>query len=308
MEKIGIIAFSGTGNTWKCAEMLKEALEDRGYGVMLRSLDQPILDWTWLEELDAVGIGYPIHAFNVPKLLYQRLKDTPALPKRYFIFKTSGEPFGINKSSSYALYRLLKKKGWQLEGEFHTLMPYNIMFRYPDALARQMYDASWVMCQVFAEQWRKGQLRPPKYPIFYRVLSTVFRIQWPAAGWNGRLYRAKREKCNGCMACVKHCPSQNIQWKEGKLVFGGKCTMCMRCVMNCPQNAISIGLLSKWKVNPAYEWKKILEETQPPYVTSKTKGYFKWFNPFFQQVERMAQEQGIERKQKSIRAIEERNR
>lgn len=296
MRKIGLIVFSGTGNTWKCGQMLQEALEEKGALVILKDLDQPVLDWEWINDLDLVGIGYPIHAFNVPKLLYERLKTLPALPKKYFIFKTSGEPFAVNRSSSYALYRKLKKKGWELQGELHTLMPYNIMFRYPDALARQMHDASRVLCRVFAEQWSKGQLALPKYPVAFRVLSVVFRIQWSAAGWNGRIYRVKEEQCSKCRACVQNCPSQNIVWKDDRPAFQGNCTMCMRCAMNCPKSAISIGLLSRWKVNPAYDWNGILKGEYTPYISKQTRGYFKWFYPFFQKVDELAEEYGIESK------------
>ena len=59
----------------------------------------------------------------------------------------------------------------------------------------------------------------------------------------------------------------------------------MRCSMNCPADAISIGLLKRWKVNPPYEFEKYAEEKIPFGINSASKGYFGKFRKFFKQAD-----------------------
>ncbi len=49
----------------------------------------------------------------------------------------------------------------------------------------------------------------------------------------------KEEKCIGCGKCVRFCPFDAIETKNGKAVITKEsCRGCMRCVMSCPTEAI----------------------------------------------------------------------
>ena len=61
---IGIYVFSGTGNTYKCAEQVKERLLAAGAEVSLRRIEN---GKERVEEgFDTLLIGYPVHGFNMP--------------------------------------------------------------------------------------------------------------------------------------------------------------------------------------------------------------------------------------------------
>lgn len=49
------------------------------------------------------------------------------------------------------------------------------------------------------------------------------------------------DKCNGCGECVKSCPAQILELKDGKaVVVGDDCLGCQSCVQLCPVGAIKV--------------------------------------------------------------------
>ena len=284
--KVLICTFSGTGNTFLAADSIAESL--RALGVKIEqikiedivSIKSPL----YLDDIDHLLIGYPIHAFNTPKIVVDFAKNLPIVNGiKVSIFKTSGEPFFFNDSSSHMLIKTLEPKGYDFMLEAHFLMPYNIMFRYPDALAKQMYLKTLEMSAGFAEGILNGNHGMIKYGAFNKFISFILRIQWGGARFNGRLYSCRHKKCTLCMKCVNNCPSGNIRKSEGKIRFDGKCLMCMRCVQNCPHAAINIGILRWWAVRGGYNFKRLVSDSSIPgdYVNENTRGYFRLFRSFF---------------------------
>ncbi len=51
--------------------------------------------------------------------------------------------------------------------------------------------------------------------------------------------------CTGCKRCVKICPYNGVDVKEGKAVINDRCTSCGACIDTCPENAISSDVKEK---------------------------------------------------------------
>jgi ferredoxin len=279
-----IYVFSGTYHTLKTAEMLKTHLEDGHIAATIHEVRQPLSRIPAPAEGDIVGFGYPVHAFNAPQLFLRFVRSLPpAQHNRAFIFKTSGEPFHINDASSYKLYRMLLKKGYDVVQELHMLMPYNILRRYPDGLVKQMVLYSDAQSKMLVMRLLNGERARLHYTLRHRLVSLIFRIEWFGAWFNGMFYRVDTSKCTRCLKCVHSCPALNISFDGVRFHFARSCTMCMRCAMYCPADAMHIGLLQPFKVSGGYAFSRILADPDIPvdYVNPKTKGYFRLFRKFF---------------------------
>ena len=294
MQRAIIYVFSGTKNTLLTANMVKESLDLRNVQTTIYEIKKPFVGYPLPGDFDFVGFAYPVHAFNSPQFFLRFVKQLPDTSRKAFIIKTSGEPFKPNDTSSYKLCKILKSKSFDVVLERHLLMPYNVMFRYEDSLAKQMVVTNKALCELTAKQLLSGIKLECDYPLRYRLLSAALRIQWPGAIINGRVYTVNKKKCTMCMRCVNECPTKNITHEKDKLCFDSACAMCMRCVMFCPTDAIYPGILRFWRVNGAYNFNRILSNPaiSADYVNEKTKGYFRLFHKYYRNVQKELTEYG----------------
>jgi ferredoxin/flavodoxin len=295
MQTAIIYVFSGTFNTLKAAGMISDSLAKRGVSATVCEIKKPFENIPLPEGVDWVGFGYPVHAFNIPEVLFQFVKRLPNSKQKVFIFKTSGEPSHFNDGSSHLLWRLLTRKGYDVMLETHMLMPYNILFRYPDSLAKQMYLYTEAQSRQLAIRVTSGECDNIRFHVRHIVFSFLFRIEWPGAKFNGLLCSVNSKKCTQCGLCTKMCPTGNIRIENSRVRFGGQCAMCMRCAMFCPKDAVRFGLVQLWKINGAYNFKRLIADPGIPsdYVRDDTKGYFRYFRRFYRQADVSLAKYGI---------------
>jgi ferredoxin/flavodoxin len=283
-----IYVFTGTYHTLKAACMIQKHLEANNFATRIHEVRYPFENVPIPQDGDYVGFGYPVHAFNSPLMFLRFVRSLPAAKRnKAFIFKTSGEPAKLNVESSATLYSILRKKGYDVVLDTHMLMPYNILFRYPDGLTKQMTLYADALSRLLALRLLSGDRDTFKFSKIRRLISLIMRVEWFGAWLNGRLYSVNKKKCSGCMLCVKTCPTANITYEDGRFRFGGRCAMCMRCVMYCPKDAVNFGILRPLRVNGGYAFDKLLADpaVSPDYVGAKTKGYYKSFRGFFRRAD-----------------------
>lgn len=250
MNELGIFVFSGTGNTLMCARALGRELEQKGASVRLHRIE----DTRELPGESDLVLCYPIHGFNAPNAMLRFCRDLPAGRRRVWFLKTSGEPLRLNDASSLELIRILTRKGCEVMGEFHYVMPYNMVFRHSDETASLMWKTALERIPAAAAKILEGtgtQIRPPAAA---RVMSALCRIEHLFYPANGRFYRVDEKKCLRCMRCVENCPAGNIRVEAGRIRFGGVCGGCVRCSFNCPAGAIHIGVLDFMRVSGPYDF------------------------------------------------------
>ena len=271
MNDYGIYVFSGTGNTLKCAKALKEVLDKNG---ILSGFHEIKDGEEYHEERDLI-LCYPIHGFNAPNVMLRFCREMPQGFGNVWFMKTSGEPLALNDNSSGELIRILRRKGYHIKGEFHYLMPYNMVFRHSDGLASLMWKTAQERIPQAAEQIVDGtELRiTPSFPA--KAMSLLCRIEHWFYPKNGRLYHVDMNRCIKCLKCVRDCPTRNISFSEGKFHFGSGCTGCVRCSFRCPEKAIHIGLLDFMRVNGPYDFTKDPKEASIGKYCEK--GYRRYF-------------------------------
>lgn len=252
MSEIGIHVFSGTGNTLKCAEALKGALAELGMPAKLHEIGKGSRK---PEEQDLI-LCYPVHGFNAANAMLHFCRELPEGHGNVWFLKTSGEPLKLNDNSSGELIKTLKRKGYTIKGEFHYIMPYNMVFRHSDEMASLMWKTAKERIRDAAVQIANGEGHMPDPRLSAKVASALCRIEHRFYPVNGRFFRVDTKKCVRCMKCINECPENNIQYKDGKFRFGKNCCGCFRCSFSCPEGAIHIGLLDPMRVNGPYDFER----------------------------------------------------
>lgn len=278
--KIAIYYFSGTGNTELTVK--KWASEANKHNIECDLFKfEDITDKTIdVNNYDKVGIAYPIHAFNAPRIVLRSAKKIIKCDslKPFFILMVSGEYMNLNHSSHLKLKSILKKRNMVLESEYHYLMPYNMIFRHTEKRAYDMYKTMNSLVELDVKDYlvnsKTHHLNKHKWA---RPLIWAFRIEQVYGPLYGKMLRINKKKCIKCMKCVNSCPLQNIEFKDGKFKFHWQCTLCARCSFNCPTNAFSTGFLQLWKVNGKYKFKEPIEEEKDKHPKYCKKSYIRYY-------------------------------
>ena len=273
-----IFYFSGTGNTELVVK--KWQSECHSFPLEIKKIEEVNNETIDLSEYDKIGIAYPIHAFNAPRnVLKFAKKIVPSeMKKRVYIIMVSGEYMTVNHSSALKLGSILKKRNYFIESDYHYIMPYNMIFRHTELRAYQMFKTmnDLVVLDV-KEYFEENKPHHLKKHRFIRPFIWALRIEQVFAPINGKTYRIKEKKCIKCMKCVNSCPTNNIEYKDGKFVFHGRCICCTRCSFNCPTDAFKIGLLNGWRVNKPYKFAKPEVEEVDKHPRYCKKSYIRYY-------------------------------
>ena len=283
-----LLYYTGTFNTRYITNIIEKRLVLAGFRVDKLEIDgftKPIS----LANYDLIGLGYPIYAFNTPKIFIKYLKALKFNNSaKYFIYKNSGETYAANNSSSWQIKHILKKNKCILKNEHHFVMPYNIHFRFEDNCIKEMLHYDDKLADILVYEITHDIEKVIKSNWVYNFNSWLFLIQRFGAKINHSFYTVNYDRCIHCNLCVNTCPTKNIEVKpDGKLRFKNDCQMCMRCSLNCPKDAIKIGLLEMWHVNKPYNFKKILndEKLDGHFIHDDQKGFFKCYVKTYHQID-----------------------
>lgn len=289
--KIALLYFTGTYHTRYISELLCKKLINNGHQVkIINFIEEGFPNNSFY---DLVGIGYPVHSFNAPQIVRKKMKEIPLLASKAFIYKVSGEGLNLNNYSSKKIMSLLKNKHYQIVGDYHFLMPYNIIFRFEDNLVKEQLHYADLLSDIIVMNIDNNKHYFPKRKRLDGLKAFFPKIQHPFAKLNGLLYRVNQKKCTRCFLCINSCPFNNISLsKNGKIKFSSHCHMCMRCSYNCPTNAINIGFMNNWKVNKPYDFKGILsnDSLDGDYVSKTNKRFYRCFNSYFAKINKMKDE------------------
>ena len=275
--KIGIFAFTGTGNTLRVCNILASELQKNNADVDI-NLIKDVTDKQIVQTFDKIIIAYPVHGFNTPKVMLDFLNDLPCdkANKSAFIVRVSGEALNLNNAAGIVPKKILTKKGYKVNGEFMYIMPYNIIFHHTDNMATRMINDARLRAIKDAKSILNDNCKLNKNGLFNRFVSFVCKIEHLAMPMFGKHYKTT-VACISCGICEKLCPTNNISLKDGKPIFGKNCVGCMACSFDCPKDAIRISLLDGWRVNGAYNFNST-PATDEEVCDYCKKSYLKYFH------------------------------
>lgn len=285
-----LLYYTGTFNTRYLSEHIAHRLEKDGDSVTLYEINQLKTERLDFTPYDMVGLGAPIYGFSAPRPFVHFIR-AQRFPKglKVFIYKNSGEVYHDNDASSMFVLRKLRRSRVSINNEYHFGMPYNIHFRFDPAFVKEQLVYNGKLMEIMIYELKNGIGNLKKYPLRSRLITwSISRFQYIGGDVNSFFYRIDKERCNGCDLCIKSCPRQNIyRNKKGEIRFHHKCDMCMRCSLRCPRDAFYIGFLDKWgwRVNGAYNFRKIEAMEYKPVIDINTRGFFECYYEYFEKID-----------------------
>ena len=285
---IALFYFSGTGNTEIIARLLGDEFKMRGICAdafkIETILSSPSRDLFFddIEKYEHLGMGYPIHALNAPRIFFDFIKILPSIPtKNTFIFKCSGDPFLKGGSTSMVQTRL-ERKGYSVSYERLFVMPANVFISYPESLVKQLYDAACKKAKTMVEEILNGTRRLQENDWFLDIVSRAFSmLEGKGARYMGKDFRVS-ESCTLCGICIDNCPTGNIYRENTMIRFHSRCLLCLRCIYKCPENAISPRLFKFIVLKEGFNISSIISNgtIKGNFINENTKGFYKRFRSY----------------------------
>lgn len=261
MTSIALYTFSGTGNTFLAAEMLKEAFEQQGCSVdafriedLRKSGESPAPG-----SYDLIGIGAPVLGFTTPTIVTDFIDSLPeGGGQKVFIFRTAGGVETVNYNASKSLLRRLQRKGYAVNYERMLAFSSNWAMKYDTQVILRLVEATrakaaQLCAEVLAGKqrlYKAGWLQRALLDLLTPLVNVGFRVFGKDYGVNA--------DCTHCGLCVRNCPVDNIHEVDGKIKFKFDCLSCMRCVYACPVQAIHPRLFKFSVVKGGYDLRDIL--------------------------------------------------
>lgn len=244
-----ILYFSGTGNSQYIAQYLQDKLQDDILNIADFIKQKAYINLTTDTPLIIVC---PVYVSAPPTIVMNFIKKSKFLPnlKAYFIMTCAG---GMG-ASPYYWKEICKKKGFRYMGCEQIKMPQNylVFFKTKEKEENQkIIDSALSPLEQMVDSIQRNlpiSLEPPgKLDVLSTkmVLKPYYKYFIKAEDFE------VNESCVACGKCVKVCPLNNIQLKDGLPIWSNSCTHCMACINLCPKQAIEYGKKSVGK--PRYQ-------------------------------------------------------
>ena len=257
--KISIFYFSGTGNTWFITEKIKYIFQNKNIETITYSIERKDLEWDEvlpkiLIESNIIGIGFPVHASDIPLILKAWIKEKLVIAskkidsiKQVFIFDTMAMFSG---DTPLKMRKLLKKGNFKVKQAINIRMLCNIpqmrrLMVWDKDKQAEIFKKAEKKCEKFTSYILKNKKWVMRRDPISRLIGAIQRIGFRfELNRFMRLFKVDYDKCNSCGICIDSCPKDNLSIEETDdgqhVVFGPNCTFCMRCFNICPQNAIIV--------------------------------------------------------------------
>ena len=263
---IKLYVMSGTGNTYRVAQWMKETAEGHNVPTKITMIDDVNQEKSETPgKISLYGVMFPAHGLMAPWSMIKFLFKMPSGNKApVMILSTRG---GIRIKSiiipgavglgNYLAAIILLLNGYRVKGLFSLDMPAN-MINIHWGMNPQNIDAISTRARAkllpVMDRILKGKyvfylgnnLWELAWAVLLFWLIPVFPILYLLIG---KLYMAKvmfaDNRCNGCGVCARYCPNKAIRMKQirgkNRPFWTYHCEACMRCMAFCKEEAIIAG-------------------------------------------------------------------
>ncbi|HIE10826.1 MAG TPA: hypothetical protein EYP62_04375 [Kiritimatiellae bacterium] len=249
--RVGVLYYSGAGNTEVIAERLTQILRAQP-GIEITFLERVHTEVEYAalrDRYDVLCAGFPVHFGRAPALAGTALREIAVGGRRIVGFCT----YSVLPGAAVTGFGRLARHLGMVSGAWVRIrMPPTHMLLFTPRRSRR---AAWLQGWFSSVETElklarlAGSLRWPSsrpaggnYPAV-KVLAT-FGL-WPLHVWNlqGRAgdLEALPGRCTQCGLCARGCPTGNISLAAGYPQFGDRCSLCLACIHRCPTEAIQMG-------------------------------------------------------------------
>ena len=238
MKEIILYYFTGSGNTLKIAQKVKDVFVKLDYTCELSRMEEVIdID---LEKYEYIGLLFPVAIQSTFPVVWDFINRLPYQQgKKIFMIDTmeqfSGGVVGPVK-------RVLQKKGYDcvaaLEVKMNSSMQtkLNDLNKVAEKNKKALKDA-----EQFIYDMLKGKVKWNRVPLLSDGMRSISkgRSIWTSTS---KKININHDLCVRCNICIKKCPVDAMAMINDKIVINHSlCNSCMRCIHNCPKDAFECG-------------------------------------------------------------------
>ena len=233
MRRNVIFCYSGTGN---CLDIAKNIARRLGNTDIIMMRSQPVE--TDVRDAKRVGFIFSCMAGGLPGHVEEYVRQVKVAADAY--------TFGVASCAGYmgiglnVIDSIIPLNYWSVvrhQSSAIWLMPHTMMIPPMGADKAQALSerrAAEIADDVF---YLKCKDRRP----YANPLNVLQAKKAPALLAKKAAEMTVTEACNACGICVKLCPQENIELKDGRASIGLNCIGCLSCLQFCPQEAINMG-------------------------------------------------------------------
>ncbi len=240
--RILILQFSGTGNTYYVANLMKKAFTSHENEVVCYPIEKLTDVNELISQYDVFGIGFPIYGSDMPSIVKNLVETIHQNEgKRAFTFCTQMMYSG--DGAAYLAKKLIKK-GFIVRQCEHFNMPNNLRdyakFLPTKVNYQKLEKRIGKKVNKFCLAIENNQRRRKGMNILSNFLGWIQRYPYQKMTKDRLIEVLIDKSCILCKKCVSLCPVTNFSIENGKLVDNKKCILCYRCINHCPVNALHI--------------------------------------------------------------------
>ncbi len=259
-----VLWYSSTGNTRRVGQAIAQGL--RAQGLEVQASDYREADIQEVPDADLLVLGTPTFFADVPSNWREWLEDLPDLGGTPVgAFATFGGPGDGQEYAAANLLRLASRRGgvpagWEIFGCMSVYAPTwsaldneKRTLAYKHLPSAETYDDARGYARLLLDQVASGV---PVTVTMRFDRGTVMRA-FPQVTLSKLItsdHGVDTERCIGCKACVKACPTAAIDPVAGT-VARRRCIACLGCINNCPVGAVTMTFMGK----PVFGFRELLD-------------------------------------------------
>ncbi len=225
-----IFYFTATGNSLYVAKRI---------GGELYSISQMLKEGKNEFEDEAIGFVFPCYGFGLPRMVIEFIQKSNFKAEYFFAIMTFG-----NKAASGLrhLEKVGSEAGIQFDYTNEILMIDNYLpgFKIESQLKKENTkeiekNLDFLLSDIIGRRKKLTRKGIVSVGISKLIYNLFIKRQFDS----GDKKFIIDKNCNQCKVCEKVCPKANIK-VETKPEFLHKCDGCYACIHHCPQNAIHL--------------------------------------------------------------------